>query len=76
MPPPVTGHSKDVNKAALKEFLAIDFWAVKDDGLPRDKLEATAKLMKKIGAIKPDKEPVTYRQVSSTRASGRTPMRW
>jgi NitT/TauT family transport system substrate-binding protein len=55
-----TGHSKDVNKAALKDFLAIDFWAVKDDGLPRDKLEATAKLMKKIGSIKPDKEPVTF----------------
>jgi len=59
----VTGHSKDVNKIALKEFLAIDFWAAKDDGLPRDKLEATAKLMKKIGAIKPDKEPVTFERL-------------
>ena len=56
----VTGHSKDISKLALKEFLAIDFWADKDDGLPRNKLEATAKLMKKIGAIKPDKEPVTF----------------
>jgi len=56
----VTGHSKDVNKAALKEFLAINFWAANDDGLPRDKLEATAKLMKKIGAINADKEPVSY----------------
>jgi len=56
----VTGHGKEVNKEALKSFLAIDFWAVKDDGLPRSKLEATAALMKKIGSIKPDKEPVTY----------------
>ena len=56
----ITGHDKKVAKAALKEFLAIDFWAVKDDGLPKDKLEATAKLMKKIGAIKPDKEPVSF----------------
>jgi NitT/TauT family transport system substrate-binding protein len=56
----VTGHNKDVNKAALKEFLAIDFWAAKDDGLARNKIEATAALMKKIGAIKPDKEPVAY----------------
>jgi ABC-type nitrate/sulfonate/bicarbonate transport system substrate-binding protein len=56
----ITGNSKDVAKAALKQFLAIDFWAQKDDGLPRNKLEATAALMKKIGAIKPDKEPVTY----------------
>jgi hypothetical protein len=55
-----TGHSKEVNKKALKDFLDIAFWAVKDDGLPRNKLEATASLMKKIGAIKPDKEPVAF----------------
>jgi len=55
-----TGHSKEVCKEALKSFLGIEFWAAKDDGLPRNKLEATAKLMKKIGAIKPDKEPVTF----------------
>lgn len=56
----ITGNNKAVTKAALKAFLDIDFWAQKDDGLPRNKLEATAKLMKKIGAIKPDKEPVTF----------------
>jgi len=56
----VTGHNKDVNKAALKEFLAIDFWAAKDDGLPQKKIEAVASLMKKLGSIKADKEPVTY----------------
>ncbi len=55
-----TGHSKEVCKEALRSFLGIEFWAAKDDGLPRNKLEATAKLMKKIGAIKPDKEPVTF----------------
>jgi NitT/TauT family transport system substrate-binding protein len=55
-----TGHPKDVNKAALKEFLAIDFWATKDDGMPRNKLEASAALMKKIGAITGDKQPVAY----------------
>jgi NitT/TauT family transport system substrate-binding protein len=59
----VTGHSKEVSKAALKQFLAINFWAAKDDGLPRNKLEATAKLMKKIGAIKPDKQPVTFEKL-------------
>lgn len=56
----VTGHNKDVNKAALKKFLDIDFWAVKDDGMPKDKIEAVAALMKKIGSIKADKEPVSY----------------
>jgi ABC-type nitrate/sulfonate/bicarbonate transport system substrate-binding protein len=56
----ITGHNKAVNKAALKEFLIADFWAINDDGLPRDKIEATAALMKKIGGINPDKEPVAY----------------
>jgi NitT/TauT family transport system substrate-binding protein len=56
----ITGHNKEVNKAALKAFLAIDFWAAKDDGLPRNKIEAVAALMKKIGSIKADKEPVKY----------------
>ena len=56
----VTGHKKDVNKAALKAYLDIDFWAAKDDGMPRNKIEAVAALMKKIGSIKPDKEPVSY----------------
>ncbi len=59
----VTGHNKKVNLLALKEFLAINFWAAKDDGLPRNKIEAVAKLMKKIGAIKPDKAPVSYDQL-------------
>ncbi|HXZ21560.1 MAG TPA: ABC transporter substrate-binding protein [Pseudolabrys sp.] len=56
----VTGHNKDVNKAALKAYLDIEFWAAKDDGMPRNKIEAVAALMKKIGSIKPDKEPVKY----------------
>jgi ABC-type nitrate/sulfonate/bicarbonate transport system substrate-binding protein len=58
----VTGHDEKVSKAALEEFLKIDFWATKDDGMPRNKIEAVAKLMKKIGSIKADKEPVSYDQ--------------
>ena len=55
----VTGHNKEVNKAALKEFLASI------SGRPRMTASAQQdrggrRLMKKIGAIKPDKEPVTY----------------
>jgi NitT/TauT family transport system substrate-binding protein len=56
----VTGHNKEVNKLALAEFLKINFWAAQDDGLPRKKIEAVAALMKKIGSIKPDKEPVKF----------------
>jgi NitT/TauT family transport system substrate-binding protein len=58
----VTGHNKEVNKLALQEFLKINFWAVKDDGLPKDKIDAVSALMKKIGAIQPGKEPITYEQ--------------
>jgi NitT/TauT family transport system substrate-binding protein len=59
----ITGHDKAVSKAALKQFLAVEFWATKDDGMPRGKLEAVAKLMKRIGAIKGDKEPVSYEKL-------------
>jgi ABC-type nitrate/sulfonate/bicarbonate transport system substrate-binding protein len=62
----ITGHNTAVNKVALKEFLDIKFWAIDDDGLPRNKIEATASLMKKIGAIKPDKEPVKYDDLVDT----------
>src|SRR6185369_12155046 len=56
----VTGHNKEVSKAALKAFLDIEFWATKDDGMPKNKIEAVSALMKKIGSIKDDKQPVGY----------------
>jgi NitT/TauT family transport system substrate-binding protein len=56
----ITGHDKKVTKAALAEFLKIGFWATTDDGMPRKKIEAVAALMKKIGAIKADKQPVAF----------------
>jgi len=58
----VTGHTKEVNKLALQEFLKINFWAAKDDGMPKDKIDAVSALMKKIGSIQPGKEAVTYEQ--------------
>jgi ABC-type nitrate/sulfonate/bicarbonate transport system substrate-binding protein len=56
----ITGHAETVSKAALKEFLAIDFWPTDNDGMDQKKIESVAKLMKKVGAIKPDKQPVSY----------------
>ena len=58
----VTGHNAAVNKAALKQFLDMKFWAINDDGMPRKKIEAVATLMKKIGGITADKEPVSFDQ--------------
>jgi ABC-type nitrate/sulfonate/bicarbonate transport system substrate-binding protein len=62
----ITGHSKEIAKAAVQQYIAVKFWATNDDGLPRDKLEATAALMKKIGAITADKQPVTYDNLVDT----------
>ncbi len=59
----VTGHNKEVSKAALKEFLAIDFWAAKDDGMDKGKIDCG------VGADEedrrrsmPTRKPVTYDQ--------------
>ncbi|HEY2529511.1 MAG TPA: ABC transporter substrate-binding protein [Xanthobacteraceae bacterium] len=56
----ITGHDANVSKAALKEFLAISFWPTDDDGMDRTKITAVSALMKKIGAIQPDKQPAPY----------------
>jgi hypothetical protein len=55
-----TSHSPAIAKAALKEFLAIDFWPANEDGLDRKKMEAVIELMKKVGGIQPGKEAVAY----------------
>ena len=56
----VTGHDAAQAKAALKRFVAMGFWAINDDGLARNKIEAVVATQKKIGNIKPGKTPPTY----------------
>jgi hypothetical protein len=75
-------------QAALKEFLAIDFWPADADGLDRTKLEATIALMKKIGGIQPRQGGHLLRQAGGPSrlarrcgaaeevACGATPKRW
>ena len=53
-----TGHSKEINKLALKQFLDIGFWAYKDDGMDEKKLAAVIQVAIKTGGIQPGKEPV------------------
>lgn len=36
----LTGHSEDVVRASLADFLELEYWPVDRDGLPQDKLEA------------------------------------
>ena len=53
-----TGHSKDVAKAALKQFLEYKLWATDDDGMDVKKIDAVIALQVKIGGILAGKEPV------------------
>src|SRR5215216_1719199 len=55
-----TGHSKDINKLALKQFLDIGFWAANDDGMDQKKLDAMTQVSIRTGGIQPGKEPVKY----------------
>ena len=58
-----TGHSKEINKAALKQFLDIGFWSTNDDGMDRKKLEAMTAISVKTGGIQPGKEAVKYERL-------------
>jgi ABC-type nitrate/sulfonate/bicarbonate transport system substrate-binding protein len=55
-----TGHDKAIAKATIQPLIDIDYWPAANDGLDRKRLEGLIAVMKKIGGIKPDKEPVTY----------------
>ncbi|MFL4980702.1 MAG: hypothetical protein ACJ8FV_19710, partial [Xanthobacteraceae bacterium] len=55
-----TGHSKEINKLALKQFLDIGFWAADNDGMDQKKLEAMIQVSIRTGGIQPGKEPVKY----------------
>lgn len=55
-----TGHDKAISKATIRPLIDIDYWPVADDGLDRKRLESLIAVMKKIGGIKADKEPVKY----------------
>lgn len=60
----VTGHTPAEAKAALKQFLAIEFWPKPgNDGLDRKRIQAEIDIQAKIGGIKPGNKPVTYDQL-------------
>jgi NitT/TauT family transport system substrate-binding protein len=61
-----TGRSPSVAKAALKEYLAMEFWPVGHDGLARRNLEAVVQIQKRTGGIRPEKTPVAYDKLVDT----------
>jgi len=58
-----TGHTKEINKLALKQFLDVGFWAAKDDGMDEHKLAAMIQISIRTGGIQPGKEPVKYERL-------------
>jgi ABC-type nitrate/sulfonate/bicarbonate transport system substrate-binding protein len=56
----VTGHTKEISKEGLKRFLAIGFWAIKDDGMARAKIDAVIADQVKNGNIKAGRTPPSY----------------
>ncbi|HXP30859.1 MAG TPA: ABC transporter substrate-binding protein [Stellaceae bacterium] len=59
----ITGRSKAIAKGALKRFLDIGFWAIDDDGLAKNKIEALVATQEKIGNIKPGRAAPSYDQL-------------
>jgi ABC-type nitrate/sulfonate/bicarbonate transport system substrate-binding protein len=59
-----TGHAKDISRLALKEFLAIGFWAANDDGMDRKKIDAMIAVSVKTGGIMAGKEPVKFERLA------------
>jgi ABC-type nitrate/sulfonate/bicarbonate transport system substrate-binding protein len=57
------GHNAAISKAALKQFNDMGFWAVDNDGLDRQKLEAVTAVQQKVGGITAGKEPVKYERL-------------
>ncbi|MGB8435223.1 MAG: ABC transporter substrate-binding protein [Burkholderiales bacterium] len=55
-----TGRSADFAEKALKKYIAMEFWPQGTDGLTKKNFEVLGNVMKKVGNIKPDKEPVPY----------------
>jgi NitT/TauT family transport system substrate-binding protein len=61
----VTGHNSEVSRAALKDFLEIEFWPVDRHGLPKDKIEPTINEQVRLGNIPKNNAP-QYSQVVDT----------
>jgi ABC-type nitrate/sulfonate/bicarbonate transport system substrate-binding protein len=59
----VTGLSETIAKTALTKYLAIHSWSTKTDGMAPARIKFVIKLMKKIGGIKPGKQPVPYNKL-------------
>lgn len=59
-----TGRPVDEAEKALKNYLAMDFWAKGHAGLTRKNLESVTKKQVAVGGIKPDKTPVTYERLT------------
>jgi NitT/TauT family transport system substrate-binding protein len=60
-----TGHSDEVTRASLVDFLELEFWPVERHGLPQDKLDATVAEQVRLENIPADDAP-DYADIADT----------
>ncbi len=59
-----TGNVGDAVKA-LREYVKIKYWPVNSDGLSKARIEKTAHILKKVGAIAKGKQPASYERLTN-----------
>lgn len=60
-----SGNIGDAVKA-VKKYDQIHYWPVNSNGLSKARLDKTARILKKVGAIKKGKEPASYSRLTDT----------
>ncbi|WP_166351406.1 ABC transporter substrate-binding protein [Phytoactinopolyspora limicola] len=60
-----TGHSEEVSRAALRDFLELEFWPLDRHGLPQEKIDATVAEQVRLGNI-PDADAPEYTSIVDT----------
>lgn len=56
----ITGHTPSEAKAALEEYVKMEFWPVDKDGLGRENVQAAIDIQAKTGGIREGKTPIAY----------------
>jgi NitT/TauT family transport system substrate-binding protein len=59
----VTGRTPQEAKAALQQYIALEFWPNGDDGMDHDAIESVIKSQKESGGIRAGRTPVAFAQL-------------
>jgi NitT/TauT family transport system substrate-binding protein len=56
----ITGHTASEAKAALEEYVQMEFWPADSDGLKQENVQAAIDIQVKTGGIREGKTPIAY----------------